>query len=205
VSEPEVSSPWAWLQGLRGERYALDDIARRLDANTAVTCDASALQKYKGTNLAYAGSVLVDPAFVARLTRFEAIVNEVAIQIYGRTPSKLVHAGAYACRKSRNRATRLSEHALGNALDIVGFSFAGATKAQRGAAPKAAQGAFKVTVSRHWDAERSDASRLHRQFLRTVAERVVEADVFRVALGPSHPGHADHLHFDMSPWNYTHL
>lgn len=200
-----MGSPWSWLTHLRGDGYALDDIGRRLDPKATVKCDASALRTYKGTSVAYAGSVLVDPAFTERLARFETIVNRVALDVYGRPPSRLLHAGAYACRKSRNRSTRLSEHALGNALDVVGFSFAPATKAQRATTPKHAQGAFRVTVGQHWNAERSELGRLNRQFLRALADEVVDADVFRVVLGPSHPGHGDHLHFDMSPWNYTHL
>lgn len=205
TSQAALGSPWSWFNQLRGDGYPLDDVLRRLEPKAAVKCDPAALRTYKGTTLAYAGSVLVDPAFVERLARFEEIVNRVALDVYGRTPSKLLHAGAYACRKSRNRSTRLSEHALGNALDVVGFTFAPATKAQRATLPKHAHGAFRVTVGQHWKAERSELARLHREFLRTLAAEVVEADVFRVILGPSHPGHADHLHFDMSPWNYTHL
>jgi hypothetical protein len=198
-------APWSWFNALRGDAYALDDVVRRLEPKARVKCDPALLTSYKGKNIAYAGSVLVDPAFVERLARFEGIVNEVALEVYGRVPSKLLHAGAFSCRTSRTRDSRLSEHALGNALDVVGFSFNRATKAQKDTTPKLAMGYFKVTVGQHWNAERSEASRLHRHFLRTLAERVVVADVFRVALGPSHPGHGDHLHFDMSPWNYTHL
>lgn len=200
-----VGSLWASLNGLQGDVYALDDVARRLDRKTQAKCDPSTFRTYKGTNVAYAGSVLVDPAFVERLTRFEGLVAEVALEVYGRLPNKLLHAGAYACRKSRNRATRLSEHALGNALDVMGFSFGAAPKAQRATVANPVRGAFKVTVLQHWNSERSDVTQLHRRFLRTLADRVVSANVFRVALGPSHPGHGDHLHFDMSPWSYVHL
>jgi hypothetical protein len=193
------------LHRWRGETYALDSVERRLEPRAKPSCAPEALQRYAGTSVRYAGGVLVEPAFVDRLTRFEAIVNEVALEIYGRAPSRLLHAGAYSCRKSRNRATRLSEHALGNALDVVGFSFGPVAKAERAATAAPIRGAFQVTVARHWQAERTDLGRLHRHFLRTLADRVVAADIFRVALGPSHPGHSDHLHFDMSPWNYTHL
>lgn len=198
-------SPWSWVNSLRGDAYALDDIARRLEPKSRVKCDPSAFKTYKGSSVVYAGSVLVDPAFQERLERFERIVNEVAVEVYGRAPSRLLHAGAYSCRSSRTRSTRLSEHALGNALDVVGFSFKGATGPEKAAAPRLARHAFRVTVGQHWNAERSEVGRLHRTFLRTLADRVVGSDVFRVALGPSHRGHSDHLHFDMSPWTYTHL
>lgn len=195
---------WSAFNQLRGDAYALDDIGRRVDT-TKVKCDPASFQTYKGKGVPYAGSVMVDPAFIERLERFEAIVNQVALEVYGRTPTRLLHAGAYSCRTSRNRQSRLSEHALGNALDVVGFSFPYATKAQRADLPKLLHGAFKVTVRQHWSAEKSELGRLHRDFLRKLARAVVDADVFRVALGPSHPGHGDHLHFDMSPWHYVNL
>lgn len=205
--ERDVPAAWTWLgfNRLRGDAYPLDDVARRLEPKTRVQCDPKALTAYNGTSVAYAGQVLVDPAFVERLKRFEEVVVEVSQEVYGRAPAKLIHAGAYSCRTSRNRTTRISEHALGNALDVVGFSFNGVSKAQREATPALARGYFRVSVSQHWNAERSEVGRLHRHFLRTLADRVVDAGVFRVALGPSHPGHSDHLHFDMSPWTYTNL
>lgn len=200
-----VRPAWNWLRRLGGEPYALDDVTRTLDTKASARCNPSGLERYKGTSVRYANSVLVAPAFVARLTRFEALVNRVSLEVYGRKPSRLLHAGAYSCRASRNRSTRLSEHALGNALDVVGFSFPAATRAQRQADPTVIAGAFKVTISQHWDATRSPLGQQHRRFLRALADEVVDEDVFRVVLGPSHPGHADHLHFDMAPWNYTHL
>lgn len=207
VPEPQVTASTAWsvFNRLRGDHYALDDVARRVESKKHVKCDPSGFQLYKGRVLPYAGAVTVDPAFVERLVRFEAVVNQVALEVYGRTPNRLVHAGAFSCRTSRNRASRLSEHALGNALDVVGFSFPRATKAELEQTPTSPRGPFKVTVFQHWNAERTEQARMHRDFLRKLASAVVQADVFRVALGPSHPGHADHLHFDMSPWNYVHL
>lgn len=211
VEEPQaqIKSTWSWLNALRGDTYPLDDVDRRIEPRLRVVCDAKTLVQYTGTELKYAGGVLIAPAFAHRLTRFEAIVNRVAEEAYGRKPTRLVHAGAYACRPSRNRSSRLSEHALGNALDVVGLSFNGlsktTSKAQREATPAFMRGPFKVTVAEHWNATRSEAGRLHRQFIRKLADEVARADVFRVVLGPGHPGHGDHLHFDMSPWHYTHL
>jgi hypothetical protein len=210
VSEPNgsrinFSSTWSWVNILRGDEYALDDIPRRLEPKARLKCDPSTLDTYKGTSVVFSGGVLVNAAFIDRLVQFEALVNEVALEVYGRTPNRLLHAGAYSCRTSRNRTTRLSEHALGNALDVVGFSFNGVAKAQRATTPAIVKNGFRVTVGRHWNAERTDAGRLHRTFLRRLADETVAREIFRIALGPSHPGHADHLHFDMSPWNYTHL
>lgn len=199
------NSVWSVFNRVRGDEYALDAIARRVDSPKRVKCNPSQFQLYKGTNVTYAGPVQVDPAFVARLVRFEHVVNEVALEVYGRAPKSLLHAGAYSCRTSRNRRSRLSEHALGNALDVVGFNFTRVPKPQLADTPKVVHGPFKVTVLQHWNAERTEQGRMHRAFLRRLTSELVDQGVFRVALGPSHPGHKDHLHFDMSPWNYVRL
>lgn len=204
-AESARNSVWSLFNRVRGDEYALDHVARRVDSPKRVKCDPSQFQLYKGTNVTYAGPVRVVPAFVERLARFEHIVNQVAVEVYGRAPKSLIHAGAYSCRTSRNRNSRLSEHALGNALDVVGFNFARVPKAQLADTPKSVQGPFKVTVLSHWSAERTEQGRMHREFLRRLTAEVVAQGVFRVALGPSHPGHKDHLHFDMSPWNYVRL
>ena len=57
---------------------------------------------------------------------------------------------------------------------------------------------FKVRMKRHWDATGRDER--HARFLRTLAKRVIAADIFRVLLGPAWPGHDDHFHFDMAPY-----
>jgi hypothetical protein len=76
----------------------------------------------------------------------------------------------------------LSEHSLGNAIDILGVDFA----------------TFQVRVKRHWHARGKEA--IHARFLRTLARRVIADGRFRVVLGPSHRDHGDHFHFDMAPY-----
>jgi hypothetical protein len=88
---------------------------------------------------------------------------------------------------------RLSEHALGNAIDISGFRF----EALDGAP------AFEVRVDLHWRASGDEAR--HSRFLHALTETLLERGVFRTLLGPAHPDHADHFHFDMAPHPYVNL
>jgi hypothetical protein len=156
--------------------------------------------------LKYQGSVQVNPAFRERLARFEQVVLEVAKQVYGRAPRRVLHFGTYSCRSSRRRSSRVSEHALGNAIDVAGFDFGPATKREPLSAglPRSLSGSFQVRVKRHWNDRHTAASAIHARFLYELSSRLSERDdVFRVMIGPSHPDHADHFHFDMSPWRYV--
>jgi hypothetical protein len=200
---------WAAWNSLRGDAYDLDQVERIIDDGTRITCDPKSLVSHRGTVLPYQGSVQVDPAFRERLVRFEQLAIEVAQQVYGRAPTRLRHFGAYACRSTRNRSYRMSEHALGNAIDIVGFDFARARKQELlpDGVPAALRGPFQVRVARHWSADaNSPAASLHSRFLRELAARLSDRpDVFRGMIGPSRSDHSDHFHFDMSPWRYVYF
>lgn len=106
------------------EGYALDGVTRFLrPALAAPSCSPVGMVPYAGTSVQYWGVAVVSPAFRLRLSRFERIVQEVALASYGRAPLGIRHRGAYACRSQRNQPRWLSEHALGNAIDVSGFDF----------------------------------------------------------------------------------
>lgn len=193
-----------WLLGRGGPSYALDGIARR-GQDTSI-CEPEAMVAYRGTSIRYSGTVRVHPAFRERLPELERVASEVATEIYGRAPHRLLHAGAYNCRSVRGRSTRLSEHALGNALDVRGFTFRALPR--RAAAPdglpRALRRGFTVTLGQHWHADGEIGAR-HQRFLRELVRRLAREDVFRVIYGPAHPGHRNHFHFDMSPFRWIHV
>jgi hypothetical protein len=201
------ASGWATWNAFRGDAYELDEVQRHLENDAArPVCQPDAMVDYGGTNLRYYGTVKISPLFQQRLERFEDVVRETAIEIYGRAPRRIRHYGAFSCRTSRNRNYRLSEHALGNAIDIVGFDFASASKDQTlvASVPKQLRGAFEVRVSKHWNADKGVTAPTHARFLRVLIERLQEREnIFRGVIGPGHPGHSDHFHFDMSPWRYV--
>jgi hypothetical protein len=205
-SRGELLARWNALQG---DAYELDSLERfNDDPKFKVKCSAAGMIDYGGTAVRYSGPVRITPAFKTRLERFEQVVAEVAADVYGRPPRRIRHYGAYSCRHSRNRPHRVSEHALGNAIDIIGFDFGPATKDQPVSTelPRQLRGAFQVRVARHWSDRGGATSATHSRFLRELAERLAERDdIFRILIGPSHRGHSDHFHFDMSPWRYVHL
>ena len=204
---------WASWNALRGDGYELDSLDRFLDqSQKKVRCAPESLVTYRGVAIRYHVPVTINPAFQERLGRFEGVVAEVSREVYGRPPRRIQHYGAYSCRTSRNRSRRLSEHALGNALDVVGFDFGPATKAEplTPELPRRLTQSFQVRVAKHWSPglapERDAVARAHARFLHLLTERLVaRRDIFRGFVGPSDPSHTDHFHFDVAPWRYVRL
>jgi hypothetical protein len=200
-----VASP-AWAAGSAPEApepYPLDATPRVLDAGTKLPCESGAVElvTYRGTTLRYSSPLRVHPAFVQKLAAFEQLARDAAMQVYGRAPQRVVHLGSYNCRRMRRYDNWVSEHALGNALDVAGFDFAPVQGAGAAASlPKRLRRGFRVTMLQHWNGKQG-AEKLHATFLRTLAQTLIErADVFSVVLGPAWPGHANHLHLDRAPY-----
>ena len=182
--------------------YPLDSVERNLPRDQPLPCHDFELVTYRGDTLRYARPVRVHPAFRERLRAFEKLVVETAVQHYGRAPAKVLHLGTLNCRRIRLYPDWLSEHALGNAIDVAGFAFAPLPrKAELPAGlPRALRGRFEVKVEQHWNATRGTGA-LHSAFLRDLAQRLIDRpDIFRAVLGPAWPGHKNHFHLDCAPF-----
>ncbi len=114
------------------------------------------------------------------LRRFEEDTLQPLAQKHFKQPLRRIsHAGSYACRSESGRASRLSQHAFGLAIDIIGFEFADGGKAivksdWRGTGPKTA-------------------------FLREASHKACIP--FSVVLTPnSDAAHQDHFHLDLGKW-----
>lgn len=194
-----------FLPRLGDDVYELDAIERFVAPRGALPCPSDAIVSYRGDRIRYDRSAFVHRAFVDRLAKLEAVVAEAATDIYGRPPRRLVHRGAYNCRRARGRPERMSEHALGNALDVQGFDFG---PLPRGAElpeslPKQLRRGFGVRVSRHWAPSR-DRDLVHARFLHALVDRLHgRPDVVRGIVGPPARRHHDHLHLDAAPWRYA--
>ncbi|HTV17986.1 MAG TPA: extensin family protein [Polyangiaceae bacterium] len=181
----------------RTERpYPLDGRSRTATPGV-IACPSIELVDHAGDGIAFEPPARVTPPFRERLRELERVLREVSLPFYGRAPSALIIASSYDCRSISGRGERLSEHALGNAIDITGFRFA--------ALDAASAPGFDVRIDRHWNA-RGDATReLHARFLQALTQALIARDVFRTLLGPAHRDHADHFHFDMAPHYYVDL
>jgi hypothetical protein len=181
--------------------YPLDELPRTLGERDALPCESGrqALVRYSGESLRYQKPVQIHPAFRAQLVAFEQIVSTLARQHYGRAPKQIVHLGGYSCRRMRRYPTWVSEHALGNAIDVAGFDFAPAKKGELATTAPALRKGFQVRLEKHWNGK--GAHEPHSRFLRALAQAVIDRpDVFHVILGPAWPGHHNHFHLDHAPY-----
>ena len=187
----------------QGESYALDYEPRHLEDDEKVQCTPDQMVRHRSKALRY--TVTAHPDFVVRLERFEAFLIQLATEHYGRAPRKLIHRGVFACRTLRSRSHRISEHALGNAIDVQGFDFPPLPRRAEAPAdlPRAMRRAFSIRVLKHW-APKREHDAYHARFLhRLVEELRARPDIFRGIVGPPRPRHADHLHLDAAPWRYA--
>ncbi len=182
--------------------YPLDALPRETPEHGGIACPPVELETYAGAVIRYQKPVRIYPGFEEHLQKFEAIVRDTAIEVYGRAPLRIVHDGTYVCRRIRTVAKLLSEHALGNAIDVEGFAFGPAPDDR--SVPAGLRRAFTVTVGRYWTASAGLAA-THARFLRLLAERVIDSEDFRVVLGPSWPGHENHFHLDFAPYRLVHV
>ncbi len=184
------------------DTYPLDTVERQVPGRGSFRCPTVPLVRYPGSALRYHSAVRVNPYFRERLGRFEQVVADVAREIYGRAPRRIRHIGTYNCRRIGGWPTLISEHGLGNGIDIAGFQFARAARAESLPAglPAVLRRPFHVSVLRHWRST-DPAGAVHARFLHTLARRLIaRRDIFRVLLGPGYPGHDNHFHFDVAPW-----
>jgi hypothetical protein len=164
-----------------------------LDQGSRAECGDSAVVPYTSDLLNYSSPIRVHPLFAERLSAFELIVQSVAIEVYGRAPTRLVHMGGFSCRTTAGSGS-LSEHGIGNAIDVAGFDFAPDASAQGPAAR-----AFQVRVADHWFAKEGFELE-HRRFLHALTDRLFDhPEIFRRIIGPPTRLHHDHLHLDVGP------
>ena len=190
--------------------YPLYNVSRNVPAKGRLRCPDVPLVRYRGSEVRYHKSGRFNPAFIKRLKRFEKVLVKTAIEFYGRAPKTLKHLGAYNCRRIRTYPTWISEHGLGNAIDVAGFDFGRATKngdlvRAEEQVPRRLRRAFSVRVLKHWNG-RGKVGKIHSAFLRTLARRLIARnDIFFVLLGPAFPGHKNHFHFDNSIFRMEHI
>ena len=189
---------WLW----RGPPFELDAYSRDAERNERgrLVCPDVPLETYRGETIRYKKATRINSGFREKLKQFEKIASQTAIDVYGRPPTKIVHFGTYNCRTIRKRRYRLSEHALGNAIDVAGFEFASMPRKERGDLGRAGR-SFRVNVERHWDATKGFEAN-HSLFLKLLVARLREDGVFRGMIVPPAPGHHNHLHIDMGRWAY---
>jgi hypothetical protein len=162
--------------------YALDDYPRRPEL-AALGCPDVPLIDYVGEPIPWRPAFRVNPVFAPSVRALEALIVETSREVYGHAPTTLLSASGYRCTTVSGRPERISEHALGNAIDVRGIELDAETT---------------TTVRDHWYPHAGDDPR-HARFWRLLVVRARDRGLFRGIIGPPRADHLDHLHFDQSP------
>ena len=128
-------------------------------------------------SLSFGSAMTLDCAFAEAFATFARDTAAPLAATMGTKLTALVTGPGYQCRRRNRSATgKLSEHAFGNAVDIMGFAFEGGRRLQ-----VVGSQTFSPTEERFFTALRKAA-----------------CGHFTTVLGPgSNAAHADHLHFDL--------
>lgn len=134
------------------------------------------------TGITYSGPLMIDCSLALTLPAVEKVIQEEAVKHLGSPIVKITTLGSYSCRNVRGWKERISQHALGNAMDLAAFS------------PKVGTAA---SVQRDYVTYGEEPKTVRGHFLRAVYRRLwSEAGVTRV-LGPDwDASHRDHFHVD---------
>lgn len=186
-----------------GAAYALDAVPREIPEGR-MKCPKFETKRYLGTQIAYSSPIFVHAAFVDKLVAFDALVRQVATEVYGRPPRGLHHLGGTLC-ETLNGQRRFGEHAFGNAIDVDKFEFAplGPGEALPKGLPAALEKGFTVALSWHFFSK-TEVGRVHARFLNRLALRLVaDKTLFRTVLGPGYGDHWNHFHLDAAPARFV--
>jgi hypothetical protein len=134
------------------------------------------------TGITYSGPLFVDCSLALQLPAIEKVIQEEAVKHLGSPIKRVTTLGSYSCRSIRGWNARISQHALGNAMDMAAFT------------PERGQAA---SVMRDYKPGVAEQPTVRGKFLRAIYGRLwSEGGVTRV-LGPEwDASHRDHFHLD---------
>lgn len=119
-------------------------------------------------------------AAVALANLIDDSIVPMSFNYFKEAPIKIGLGNGYQCRKRRDgQGIKISEHALGRAVDIMGFEF---------------EKKEPLSVLEGW----KDKRRKDYKFLRSVSDAA--CGIFTTSLSPdTNAQHLDHMHFDTKP------
>ncbi len=148
-------------------------------------CGAPQVVVYEGSSagISYDERPVVTCRMAFALARFEALAQELASKYFGTQVATIRQLGTYSCRRARG-GTVISEHSYANAIDIATLKL----KDRR-----------IVSVGRHFLSPRVIPRSRESRFLRELARRAYEENVFSSVLTPYFDNrHLDHFHLDLA-------
>lgn len=148
------------------------------------TCGAEQVVRYKRGpgEISYSRAPLLTCGMAIALADFERVVQEQAEIELGSRIEKIEHLGTFNCRKMVN-FDLISEHSFANGIDLRRFH---------------TEDGRTISVLKDFRAE-DPAVEPATRFLRTLAHRLYDEDLFSVVITPFFDGlHKNHIHIDLA-------
>lgn len=149
-------------------------------------CGSEQAVRYKRGpgGIRYNSSPVLTCGMALALARFELLLQEEALSLFGRRVARVEHRGTYSCRTMARYRDFVSEHSYGNAIDLFTFTL---------------ENGRKVSVLSHFGKLDVEPERAEARFLRTVARRAYDENVFSVVITPFFDSlHKNHFHLDLA-------
>ncbi len=149
-------------------------------------CGAEQIVRYQSGpgKITWGGKPKVTCGVALAMARLETIVQEEAQRHFERRVKRVGHMGTYNCREMANYPGWVSEHSYANAIDIKWFQLSNGRK---------------ISVLDHYVKAGKEPTGAKGRFLRAVARRLYDEEVFAVVLTPSFDrAHRNHFHLDLA-------
>ncbi len=135
------------------------------------------------TGVRYQPAPLLSCGMALALGRFEAVMQKLAQELLDARVVSVTQGGTYSCRKMA-RFSLVSEHSYANAIDLRSFGLSDGRT---------------VSVQRHFGDPKQPPKTTEGRFLRELAQRLYDEDVFSVVVTRYFDRlHFDHIHVDLA-------
>lgn len=189
LSDDDVVAPPELIpdchERLRAAGVAFREAKLPMTKQRGFTCGAPQAVEYRDgpEHIRFHPRPVVTCQLALALAHFEGVVNRTAKEMLGARVVSVTQGGTYSCR-SMARFRLVSEHSYGNATDLYSFGLSDGRT---------------VSVLKHFGNPKQPASNPEGQFLRTLAQRLFDENVFSVVVTRFFDElHRDHFHVDMA-------
>lgn len=168
-----------------GIRYKSARIGVGKKRDGVYTCGAKQVVRIKRGpgKIAYSSNPLLTCQMAVAFADFERIAQEEALEHVGSKIKSIRHLGTFNCREMA-LYDLISEHSFANGIDLAEFEF---------------QNGDKATVLKHFQPEVEDPEDPKTRFLRSLATRLYDEEVFSVVVTPYFDrAHRNHIHVDLA-------
>ncbi|MBK7398713.1 MAG: extensin family protein [Myxococcales bacterium] len=166
--------------------YQPDKLTPLVQPDTKIVCGAPQVVAYRESpaKIAWSPSVLTTCTMALAIARFETIVQEEAVRAFDRRVAHIHHLGTFDCRPMLAFPGWVSEHSYANAIDVAEFVLEDGTS---------------IKIYDHFAPKQPVATTREAAFLRKVARRAYDEEVFSSVLTPFFDRHhVDHFHLDLA-------